>query len=59
MTQRCSATNYSRICPQRHTCELYRKYLEADGGLPVSVESMPVSAGDGCYMYRPIEIKTV
>lgn len=54
----CPASNQTKLCPQRHTCELHRRYLEAGSG-PVSLVSMPVSAGDGCYMYRPIEVKTV
>ena len=53
----CTAHNTTQLCPQRHTCQLYRNYLEASG--VVALVSMPVSAGDGCYMWRAIEIKTV
>ena len=53
----CTASNKAQICPQRHTCQSYRNYLEASG--VVSLVDMPVSAGHGCYMFKPIEIKTV
>ena len=53
----CTGSNKTQVCPQRHTCQLYRNYLEASG--VVALVSMPVSAGDGCYMWRPVEIKAV
>ena len=53
----CTASNQAKLCPQRHTCELHRRYLEASGA--VSLVDMPDSAADGCYMYLPIKVKTV
>lgn len=53
----CTAHNTAQLCPQRHTCQLYQNYLEASG--VVALVSMPVSAGDGCYRFVPIDIKTV
>lgn len=54
----CTANNTANVCPQRHTCALHQAYLEVGRG-PAALVSMPVSAGDGCYRLKPIEIKTV
>lgn len=56
----CTASTTAHLCPRRHTCELHRKYLADRSGLPVAIVWMPVSAvGGECYMYRPVEVKTV
>jgi hypothetical protein len=52
---RCSGANYTRICRQRETCQLYRAFLNTHPNAPVEIHSMPVSASEGCYMFIPIK----